>query len=422
MPGHLSLFSEQTVSLKKKTDNVLSGWAVIDLSRGKKMRKVILLLSMLYILIVISPLAATPPSGGEGLFYIQSARIIPKGFLEWYNGIHYYGKIANFEGHRKPYTLWNVQGITSFNYGLSSRFELGISPIIYQDTNKGEEEAANFPDDLLVSIKYGSIRKLESHFIFGAQLQTRIPTGKYHNIIYEPYASGRLEVGINALFSYYRNVAFLDEGWSLHGNIGYLNHYDVGKELTENPDDPTPQSMSSEILLGLGFLYPAGAFNFSAEVNGRYFLTRPPETAYSREHMTYLTAGVYYKLYRWMTIEMAFDISLQKEEDLSVYSPATGLPNPPSEDFPNYPTWRGLIGLKFNILPYLFSSSEDILLKQRTRDRRAILEKLMNEQKETEDAESELSKIRSERKRVEEELERLRQLMEEEKKKKEKDE
>lgn len=386
------------------------------------MRKIFFIISILYILTSLTPLSATTSLGGEGLFYVHSARVIPKGFLEWYNGIHYFGKIANFEGQQKPYTLWNVQGFTCFNYGLSSRLEFGISPIVYQDTNKGGKDAANFSDDLLISVKYGSIQKLESHFIFGTMFYTRIPTAKHHNIIYEPYTAGRLEVGFNTLFSYYRNVTFPDEGWSLHANAGYLNHYDVGKELTDNPDDQTPESMSSEILLGLGFLYPAGSFNFSLEVNGRYFLTRPPETAYSREDMTYLTAGVYYKLYRWMTIEMAFDVSLLNEEDLSEYSPATGLPSPPSEDFPNYPTWRGLIGLKFNILPYHFSSSEDVLLRQRTRDRRAILERLMNEQKETEDAESELSKIRSERKRVEEELERLRQLMEEEKKKKERDE
>ena len=77
------------------------------------------------------------------------------------------------------------------------------------------------------------------------------------------------------------------------------------------------------------------------------------------------------------------------------------------------------MGAKLAILPTSLYSSTDTNIRQQTRDRRAILEKMMQDQKDTEDAEEELSRIKSERQRVEEELERLRKLLEEEKKKRE---
>ena len=53
-------------------------------------------------------------------------------------------------------------------------------------------------------------------------------------------------------------------------------------------------------------------------------------------------------------------------------------------------------------------------------NRKDVLERMMEGQKQTEDAESELARIRAERKKVEDELRRLRKLLEEEKKKKKK--
>jgi hypothetical protein len=376
----------------------------------------------------------TTKQGGRGLFYLDAARTLPKGYLEFYTGIRYFGKIASFGANEGAYTLWNVQGFAALNYGISPHVELTLSPILYQDTNgKGGNilrGSANFPDDLFISLKIGSFGALESPFLFGGHLYTRIPTGRRHNIIYEPYSAGTIEVGVNGLVSYYSNIVFPDEGWSVHGNIGYLNHNDVGENLTANMgmdtldiDNPVPQTMSSEMLIGLGFYYPAGGFDFSVELNSRFFLARPPETAYSREFVSYLTGGVYYKPYRWLTIEMGFDVRLFSGENLTEYFPATKLPSPPNAAFPNYPSWRGILGLKFAILPTsVFSSPEENMLKQKDVDRQEILDRIMKGQKDTKGAEDELTRIRSEREKLEAEMKRLRQLLEEESKKKKKKE
>ena len=232
------------------------------------------------------------------------------------------------------------------------------------------------------------------------------------------------------LVSYYSNLVFPDEGWSLHGNIGYVNHNDVGENLTADMgydrldlSNPVPQAMSSEMLIGAGLYYPAGGFDFSVEFNSRFFLTKPPEIAYSREFVSYLTSGVYYKPYRWLTVEMGFDVRLFSGENTTVYYPTTKLPSPSHKEFPNYPSWRGTLGLKFAILPTsVFASQEKNLLKQKAVDRQEILDRIMKGQQDTKGAEDELSRIRSEREKLEAEMKRLRKLLEEESKKKKKKE
>jgi hypothetical protein len=370
-------------------------------------------------LLTVDQTIATTPLGGEGLIYVHSARTMPKGFLEFYGGTRFYGKIAGSSG--RPYTLWNVQGFSTFNYGISKHLEIALSPIFYQDTNGKEGNVlngqANFPDDLFLSLKAGSFGAMESPFLFGGLLSLRFPTAKAHNILYEPYSAGTIELQLMGLATYFSNTMFPEEGWSILCNAGYLNHDDVGKALTVDPNDPTPPSMSDEFLFGLGFRYPAGTFAFSAEINARAFLTQPPVTAYSREYQSYLTTGIYYMPYAWLTFKMGVDLRLLSGEDQSIYTPITSLASPPPE-LPNYPSWRMVLGAKIGILPAsLYASDEKTLLKKKSLERESMMNQMLQEQKDTKNAESELSRIRSERAKLEAELERLRKLLESEKKK-----
>ncbi len=372
-------------------------------------------------ILLFTQAGATPRGGGIGLIYLHSARTLNKGFLEFVAGTRYFGKVASLGS--KPYTLWNVQGMISFNYGISDHVELAISPIIYQDTNSGGgnilDGKANLPDDLFIVLKVGSFGGLESPFRFGGRVDVRFPTANSYNVVYEPYSAGRVEVGVTGLITYFSNTVFPQEGWSLHGNLGYVNHNDVGEELTDDPADPTPSQNSSELLLGVGMLIPAGTFDFSGELNFRTFVIQPPGTAYTREDMAYLTAGVYFKPTRWITFEMGIDLLLFGGQDASDYM-NTSLVRPP-EDFPNYPTWRGVLSAKLALLPMsLYRSSESEMMDKRAMDRRAVLERMMQDQKETEGTETELEKIRSERKKLEDDLRRIRKMLEEEKKKKKK--
>ncbi|MBN2416889.1 hypothetical protein JXO52_13660 [bacterium] len=359
--------------------------------------------------------------GGDGLIYIRSAKVLPKGHMQLYTGTRFFGKIAQFGGTGRAFTLWNVQGKSSLNFGASSHLELFVTPIFYQDTNtqKGNvlDGEGNAPDDIFLGMKVASFGPLESPFLFGGQLYARIPTAPTHNIIYEPYSAGKLEIGLTALASYYSNVMFPETGWSLHANLGYLNHNDVGVELTDNPDDPTAQTMSSDLIAGIGIRYPAGTFDFSAEINATTFINRPPETAYSREFVSYFTAGVYYTPYRWLTFSMGVDLRLASGEDLSNYA-ETALRPPPNADFPNYPGWRGVLGVNIRLLPISSRSSDTSYLESEAEKRQRILDQILKGQETDETADEELQRLQAERKEVENELNRLRKLLNEEKKKK----
>ena len=370
-------------------------------------------------------LTAVPFQGGQGLIYLQSAHVLKKGFLDVSGGTRYFGKIASYsDSDRRAYTLWVVKGTLAFNYGLSEKVELFFAPVFYQDTNRSGKTALakkgiNMPDDLFLGVKFGSFQKLESPTVFGGRLMLRIPTADTHNVIYEEYSAGSLEIHLQGLFSYYSNLTFPDAGWSVHANIGYINHNDVGQSLTNAENDDTPQAMSAELTVGAGVRIPAGLFDFSLELNSSSFLTKPPITAYSREYSTYLTGGVYYNPRPWLTFQMGLDLRLISEGDLSVYAGNAGshLAPPPTAEFPNYPSWRGILGFKVALLPISVRTTDEEELRRQSRDRRAILERMMNEQQDTQDAEAELERIKNERQRVEQELERLRRLLEAEKKK-----
>jgi hypothetical protein len=361
-------------------------------------------------------LHATPAGGGKGLVYVHSASTLEKGRLELVSGVRYFGKIASFGGTRRAYMLWDVQNSLSINYGAGRHVELSLTPILYQDINREDgnfwDGQANFPDDIFASVKIGSFRKLESPWIWGGLVTLRLPTAKVHNVIYEPYSAGRVELQLTALASYYRNPLFEEAGWSCHANAAFLNHNDVGKSLSRHPDAPTPQRMSSEFLAGVGFQLPSDQFSFSAELNGRTHLTRPPDPAYSREYSSYLTLGVAYRFKRWLSAEMGFDKSLFTGEDLTDYR----FVKPKEKNFPNFPSWRGLLGVRLAVLPRSLYGSEKSGLERKAKDRQAILEKMIESQSDMESAEQELARIQAERKKVEEELDRLRQLLESEKK------
>jgi hypothetical protein len=361
-------------------------------------------------------LTATPVRGGKGLAYVHSASTLNRGTLELFSGVRYFGKIASFGGSSRAYMLWDIQNSLSINYGAGRHVELSLTPILYQDVNRSSgnfwNSKVNFPDDVMLGVKIGSFSRLESPFVWGALASLRLPTAKAHNVIYEPYSAGRVELHLTALGSYYRNPLFPDAGWSAHVNMGYINHNDVGKSLSSDPGAPTPQRMSSEITAGWGVLVPSDAFTFSAEVNARSYLARPPSPVYSREYSSYLTLGVTYRFTRWLGVEMGFDKSLIVGEDLTDYRYVP----PKHRNFPNYPSWRGVLGIKLGILPRSYYQSEKAGLQQKAKDRQAILEKMIENQSDMESAEQELARIQSERKKVEEELERLRQLLESEKK------
>lgn len=354
-------------------------------------------------------------NGGNGLTYVKSAWNLKPGFLTLYGRTRFFGKVST-QGQASATTFWDVQGAFSFNYGINDHIELAISPVMYQDTHQGKS-GYNFPDDLFLGLKFGSYNLKGTSLTWAISLDSRFPTGKYHNLPFEPYSAGTIEWGFTGMLTYSRDPLYPEDNLNIHANLGYLNHNDVGQKLSQS--DISVTNMSQQFLYGIGMKLPSSEFDFSIELYGNKFLQQPPQTAYSLEDYIYLTPGISYKAYRWLTLNFATDLRLSPDKDESDELLAKFF----GTDMPNYPGWRINLGMTLTLLPTnVYQLSDKEILMKKAESRRELFEQIIKEQRETESAEEELERIKEERRKAERELDRLRRILEGDLKKKKEDE
>ncbi len=352
-------------------------------------------------------------NGGHGLIHVKSALNLKAGHLSLYARSQAFGKVVQ----SPPAAIWDVQGAFSLNLGISDHVELSISPIFYQDTHIGKT-GYNLPDDLFIGLKFGSYIIRESSVVWSVSLDTRLPTGEYHNIVFEPYSAGKVAWGFTGMFSYVKYLDYAEQSLSIDFNLGYLNHNDVDQKLTGLEDDPFPvKYFSQEFRFGIGMKMPTPVFDFSFELFGNTFIQPPPETAHSRENFIYFTPTIIYKATRWLSISAGSDFRLSQNK---AETSSEIIPQSDREKLPTYPDWRIRLGFKFLILPIKDQkvSNKQILIR-RADSRKKLFEEIIREQQEAESTEEELDKIKTERIKAEKEIERLRRLLEQDQKKKE---
>ncbi|HOX85197.1 MAG TPA: hypothetical protein PKW76_01630 [bacterium] len=314
-------------------------------------------------------------------------------------------------------TYWDIQGGMAVTYAFTSRFQLGLNQIIYQDNHKGGD-GYNLPDDLYFTAKLGSIGRRTGSIRTGIQLDLRFPLAKEHNLLLEPYSAGRIGVGIRGLFSIVSEPLFPEFGINIHANFGFFNHNDLGLHIVENSSDTVSAKQNTqELFLGAAFSTAVDQFILFTELYGRTFLQKPPEPAYGRETSLYFSPGLSYAVNSWLRLRAALDFRLLGSDDETVYKSGETLYSVlPWKNVPNYPSWRITVGATAALRP---SIQPMILAKQIEEDmRRAraadpdVIEHLSKERQETEKVEAELERIRLERQRMEELLEKLRTILE----------
>lgn len=349
-------------------------------------------------------------NGNRGLNYVHSAWNLDPGFLTAKLYSRGYG--TNVTGGSAR--IWDVNGRLNINYGISKHFEVGLKPILYEDTNVGSQ-MTNTPGDVFLSLKYASLGSAGSAFKYGFMVNTKVPLGTIHNIPFESYSVKRIGFGATGIVTYSMDPLYPEEAANIHLNIGYWNHNDVGAELIEGGAASTqPGSMSQEILYALGVRVPKSKFQFSAELYGNAFLQAPPPAAYSRESYLYFSPSVDYKFSRWMSLSLGVDLRILNSRDATLYEPAVGgASRTLANSQPNYAGWRINFGTHFNLLPMrVYRPNQRDLLHRKAESRRELFEKIIKEQRATESAEAELERIKAERIRAEKELERLRKILE----------
>lgn len=381
-----------------------------------KLRKAISGGILIVLLLIIVPWAfGNGLNGGQGLTYVKSAWNLKPGYLTLYGRSQVWGQVSSRTVG--SIAVWDIQGAVSFNYGITDHLELAVSPVIYQDTQRGEKKYM-VPGDLFLGLKFGSYNIKGSSLTWGVSLDTRFPMGEEHNIVFEPYSYGSVEWGFTSMLSYSKDPLYPEDNLNVDFNLRYVNHNDV-KKLSEN-SSLNVNSMTQEFLYGFGMKIPTSEFDFTVEMYGNAFIQKPPkEAVYSVENYLYLTPGINYQALRWLTLKVAADIRISSNSDQTTYQYLGTMQN----DLPNYPSWRINFGLNILLLPVsAYKVSDKDILMRKAENRRELFEQIIKEQRETESAEEELDRIKNERRKAERELERLRRILEGEQKKKKTDE
>lgn len=359
-------------------------------------------------------------NGGRGPLHVRSAWPLDAGYFTIYTHNRIFGKVSNVSRNSNPLTYWDFQSVLSLNYGLSNGFELSLVPIFYQDISS-DEKKRNFLDDLYFFLKFGSLGAKGSKMNYALELGARLPKTASRNVIFEHYTANKFAFGATSIVSYVRDPLYPDDGFNLHFNFGYWNHNDVGERLTSldsSIDTVQVTEMTQEWRYGAAMVIPFERLDLRLELFGSSFIHQPPVTAYSRESATYLSPGIVYKPYRWMSIDCSLDLRVSADVDETTYGSNSVAQAP---GLPNYPAWRLNFGVKLTVLPRsLYSLSERDVLMKKAESRRELFEQIIKERRETDSAEAELEAIKEERRKAEQELARLQKLLEGDTKKEDK--
>lgn len=361
---------------------------------------------------------AASEQGINGPLHTTTAWNLAKGdFTFHYNSRFYYNN-KNFiqaDGQKTGTTYWDVQGGMNVFYGLINHFQLGLAQIFYQDNHKSGK-GYNIPDDMFLSVKAGSFSLKNKSWNFGANVFTRIPLAKYHNVILEPYSAGKIELGVFALTSFTTNPSFPQDGFNGHLNLGIIDHNDHATNLDPNKKSTVLNKHNSREIVGsLALVYPTSKFNFSAELYGNFFITKPPATAYSRHSYLYFTPGINFKAINWLSFAFGFDVRLTPHKSSSN--------NYLTDHFlnllPTYPLWRLNFKTRLNINSVFQKRSvkKDNGKKTVTveKDEESVYQQIDEEKKNIKNARQELEILIKERERMDEILFRLRKALDKEK-------
>ncbi len=375
------------------------------------------------VLVLCYSTAAFPVTFGSGAMHVKPAWSVPKGslFLGGNSDAFFKDEVNQSTGGlSSAVTYWDVQGMMGLIYGFTDKVEFHLSQMMYQDTNYGDK-AFNIPDDLWLNAKIGSLGKKNSSVRVGVQLDLRLPTGNIHNIPLEPYSASRIGVGVTGLFSIITEPLFPELGLNINANVGYFNHNDVGQVLTSFKNDKiSVEQSTTELVYGFSVSNMSKDFGYFGEIYGRYFIQKPPVTAFTRENSLFVTPGIMYTPNPWLRLKVGLDVRVLGNKDETAYSGEAGsVLRKPWQTVPNLPSWRINVGAVISLRRSETKLSDqmpvfqgtNVSVSDTTARSQKLLDQLAKEKQQTESAEAELDQIRNERERMQNLLKRLKNIL-----------
>ncbi|OQX95769.1 hypothetical protein B6I21_03695 [candidate division KSB1 bacterium 4572_119] len=375
--------------------------------------KLYLIFYFIIFLAFSSFLIAGSEQGVSGPLYLSSGWTLPKGDFTFHTNSRFYFNNKTFyssDNSVSAITYWDIHGSLEFYYGFAKHFQAGLSQILYQDNHKGAG-GYNFPDDLFLNLKTGGFSAKSGAWNFGGKLMVRIPLADHHNIILEPYSAGQIEAGIFGLASYSSSPNFPESKLNVHLNLGLLDHNDHAVNLNESETlTDLKKHNSREIIGGAAVIFPTSLFDFSAELYGNYYISKPPATAFSRHNYLYFSPGITYKSFYWLSFAFGFDIRLTPNKSSASSLINSDLPN----YLPTYPRWRVNFKMRVNPVSKLkkrFAKEETDTVISTENKEKTVYEKIADEKKHIEKAEVELENIIKQRQKLDEILNRLKKAL-----------
>ncbi len=377
----------------------------------------------LLIFVLFCSTATFPVTFSSGAMRVNPAWSVPKGslFFGGHSSAFFKDEVNQGTGGlSSAVTYWDVQGMMGLVYGFTDKVEFHLSQIMYQDTNYGEK-AYNIPGDLWLSAKLGSLGKNNGSVRAGMKLDLHLPTAKTHNIPLEPYSSSRIGVGVMGLISIITEPLFPELGLNINANIGYFNHNDVGQIITSSKNDKiSVEKNTTELVYGFSVSNMSKDFGYFGEIYGRYFIQKPPVTAFTRESSLFVTPGIMYTPNPWLRLKVGLDLRILGNNDQTAYNGDAGsVLQRPWQTVPNLPSWRinvgAIISLRRNETKLANQTpvfkGKDMSVADTTAHNQKLLDQLAKEKQQTESAEAELDQIRDERERMENLLKRLKNIL-----------
>ncbi|HPR88765.1 MAG TPA: hypothetical protein PL181_12160 [bacterium] len=309
-------------------------------------------------------------------------------------------------------TYWDIQNSLTLIYGLRDHIDLSLQQIIYQDNHK-PGKGYNLPDDLFLRARFAGFGAAESPLRWGGLVELRLPLAEYHNLPLEPYAAGRVALGLSLLVSRLGAIDQPGAGRSLNANLGFFFHDDHGLVLTTAAQDTLVAMHNSiEFVYGGAFTQRLGRLDLCAELQGRAFLRKPAATAYTRENFLYFSPGLSYTLPSTVQVHLAADLRLTGNVDETRY---IGSSSQPWQTLPNVPQWRITAGLTIPLIPFpdlhpgrAKNAPGDISQQELEQE---LYRQLATERQKAEQSEQTLERIRAERERITTVLKHLHEML-----------
>ena len=383
------------------------------------------------ILIFTLNLSADQFFTGYSFFNNYSARTLQFGHLKLALQGRIFRKADVFKG---GISLTDASGVFGANFGYSNNLEFGANLVFYQDLNRNEALSqdvgdimdTNVPDATYLRVKYRG----EETEIGGSLLGLWALAASYRvlskeaNVVLEPYSAKSAQINLTAAYSVFFDQLYIEEGQSLHFNLGYIFHndnqsYSTFKGVTEG---------TMELTYGVAYSYPLSYVNLNLELYGNFFINMDglvEKNYLSNQPYLYITPSVKYKAFAGLDFDLGVDVlaytkyASYKEAKNDNISLRDGYY---LTDMPYYPSWRLLLRTNYTpSTPYVdvpaFSSTTGVRNRvsnsRQVSSRKELFEWLIEEPDRVEYIDMKLEKLRNERKKLEENIDKLKEELEE---------